>query len=87
MSKPNPAETRKSRKARTALHQETYDIFLQRLIKAREELGLSQRDVCERMGMPHSFLSKCEIGDRRVDVMEFLQLAQIYGKPLQFFLD
>ncbi|WP_201758922.1 helix-turn-helix domain-containing protein [Acidisarcina polymorpha] len=87
MSKPNPAETRKSRKARTAAHQETYDIFLQRLIIAREELGLSQRDVCERMGMPHSFLSKCEIGDRRVDVMEFLQLAQIYGKPLQFFLD
>ena len=39
------------------------------------------------MGMPHSFLSKCEIGDRRVDVMEFLQLAQIYGKPLQFLLD
>jgi transcriptional regulator with XRE-family HTH domain len=87
VSKSNPAETRKSRKARTAVHQETYDIFLQRLIKAREELGLSQRDVCERMGMPHSFLSKCEIGDRRVDVMEFLQLAQIYGKPLQFFLD
>ncbi len=50
-------------------------------------MGLSQRDVCERMGMPRSFLSKCEIGDRRVDVMEFLQLAQIYGKPLQFFLD
>jgi transcriptional regulator with XRE-family HTH domain len=87
VNKPNPAETRKSRKARTAVHQETYDIFLQRLIKAREELGLSQRDVCERMGMPHSFLSKCETGDRRVDVMEFLQLAQIYGKPLQFFLD
>jgi transcriptional regulator with XRE-family HTH domain len=87
VSKPNPAETRKSRKARTAVHQDTYDTFLQRLIKAREELGLSQRDVCERMGMPRSFLSKCEIGDRRVDVMEFLQLAQIYGKPLQFFLD
>ena len=37
--------------------------------------------------MPHSFLSKCETGDRRVDVMEFLQLAQIYSKPLQYFLD
>ena len=39
------------------------------------------------MGMPNSFLSKCEIGERRVDVMEFLQLAQMYGKPLNFFLD
>jgi transcriptional regulator with XRE-family HTH domain len=50
-------------------------------------MGLSQRDVCEKMGMPHSFLSKCETGDRRIDVMEFLQLARIYGKTLQFFLD
>lgn len=87
MSKLKAAETRKSRKARTAVHQETYDIFLARLIKAREEVGLSQREVCNRMGMPNSFLSKCEIGERRVDVMEFLQLAQIYGKPLNFFLD
>jgi transcriptional regulator with XRE-family HTH domain len=48
---------------------------------------LSQRDVCERMGMPHSFLSKCETGDRRIDVMEFLQLAQMYGKTLDFFVE
>ncbi len=50
-------------------------------------MGLSQRDVCERMGMPHSFLSKCETGDRRIDVMEFLQLAQMYGKTLDFFVE
>jgi len=39
------------------------------------------------MGMPHSFLSKCETGDRRIDVMEFLQLAQMYGKTLDFFVE
>jgi transcriptional regulator with XRE-family HTH domain len=50
-------------------------------------MGLSQRDVCERMSMPHSFLSKCETGDRRIDVMEFLQLAQMYGKTLDFFVE
>lgn len=87
MSKSPTTETRTSRKARTALRQETYDLLLSRLIEAREEIGLSQRDVCERMGMPHSFLSKCETGDRRIDVMEFLQLAQIYGKTLDFFVE
>ena len=50
-------------------------------------MGLSQCDVCEHMGMPHSFLSKCETEDRRIDVMEFLQLAQMYGKTLDFFVD
>ena len=45
---------------------------------------MSQREVCAKMGMPHSFLSKCETGDRRIDIMEFLQLAKLYDKPLGF---
>jgi transcriptional regulator with XRE-family HTH domain len=80
------AETRKSRKARTVPFQKSYDTLLERLIKAREEVGLSQREVSEQMGMSHSFLSKCETGDRRIDLMEFLQLAKLYRKPPQFFL-
>ena len=47
---------------------------------------MSQRAVCEAMGMAHSFLSKCETKERRIDVLEFLQLAELYRKPLQFFL-
>ena len=79
-------ETRKSRNARAVPHQAVYDRFIERLIVAREEAGLSQRDVSESMGMAHSFLSKCETKERRIDVLEFLQLAELYGKPLQFFL-
>ncbi len=30
-----------------------------------------------------SALSKCETGERRIDVMELIQLEQLYGKPLQ----
>ena len=79
-------ETRKSRNARTVPYQAVYDRFVERLILAREEAGLSQRAVCEKMGMAHSFLSKCETKERRLDVLEFLQLADLYRKPLQFFL-
>ena len=79
-------ETRRSRNARAVPHQAIYDRFIERLILAREEAGLSQRDVSESMGMAHSFLSKCETKERRIDVLEFLQLAELYGKPLQFFL-
>ena len=87
MTKHQALETRKSRKARTAPFQETYDVFLERLIRAREEAGLTQRQVSARMGMAHSFLSKCETGERRVDVIEFLQLAKLYGKSLDYFLE
>jgi transcriptional regulator with XRE-family HTH domain len=77
---------RKSRKARTAPFQGTYDAILKRLIDAREEAGLNQREVSEKLGFSHSFLSKCETGERRIDVMELLQLAELYGKSADFFL-
>jgi hypothetical protein len=38
------------------------------------------------MGKPHSFVSKCELGERRVDFVELQQLAKIYGKDIFFFM-
>jgi transcriptional regulator with XRE-family HTH domain len=67
-------------------HQALYDSLLQKLIVARQEAGFNQRDVSSRLGFSHSFLSKCETGERRIDVMELLQLAELYGKPPEFFL-
>jgi transcriptional regulator with XRE-family HTH domain len=87
MGKLRNSETCKSRKARTTPFLAPYARILKRLIEAREDAGLNQRDVSARMGHSHSFLSKCETGDRRIDVMELLQSAEIYGKPLQFFFD
>jgi transcriptional regulator with XRE-family HTH domain len=87
MRTPREAETRKSRKARTAPFQVTYDAFLLKLKAAREEAGLTQREVSERLGLSHTFLNKCETGERRVDVIELIQLAELYGRPPQFFLN
>lgn len=80
-------ETRRSRKARTVPFQKTYDSILDKLIKAREEAGLNQRQVSEGLGFSHSFLSKCETGERRIDIIELLQLAKLYGKPPNYFLE
>lgn len=65
--------------------QAVYDAMVKRLIQARREAGLTQREVSARIGRAHSFLSKCETGERRVDVLELLQLARLYGKPLRHF--
>ena len=59
--------------------------MLSRLIAARVESGLTQRDVSVRMGMSHSFMNKCESGERAIDVAELWALAQIYEKPLTYF--
>jgi hypothetical protein len=48
---------------------------------------MTQREISLRLGMAHSFLSKCETEERRIDVIEFIQLGQLYGKPTGYFLE
>jgi transcriptional regulator with XRE-family HTH domain len=85
VSKRQSAETRKSRKSRTARFQEAYDILLERLVVARETAGLTQHEVSAMMGRSPNFITKCESGDRSIDVMELFELAQIYEKAIAHF--
>ena len=49
------------------------------------QAGLTQREVCKLMGKSSSFISKCELAERRVDHVELRKLARIYKKPVSFF--
>jgi len=71
--------------ARDHAYQKAYKRFRARLVQARQEAGLTQVEVAKRLGRPNSFISKCELGERRVDVVELRQLAHIYRKDLSFF--
>ena len=66
-------------------YQEAYKDFRRRLKQARKEAGMSQREVCAKMGKSTSFVSKCELGERRIDYVELQKLARIYRKPVAFF--
>ena len=68
-------------------YQRACQAFLKRLIRARKEAGLLQTEVSERMGKARTFVSKCELGERRVDVVELQKLAKIYEKSIGYFLD
>jgi transcriptional regulator with XRE-family HTH domain len=63
-----------------------YRQFLSRLRSARLEAGLTQAQAAQALGKPQSYLSKCESGERRVDVVELERFAKIYAKPFSYFL-
>lgn len=63
-----------------------YRFLIERLKQARLEAGLTQAQVAEAFGHAQSFVSKCESGERRVDVVELERFAKLYGKSLEFFL-
>ena len=70
----------------TSLHTPRYRQFLKRLKDARQMAGLTQVDAARALRRHQSFVSKCESGERRVDVIELEGFAKLYRKPLSFFL-
>ena len=63
-----------------------YRRFLTRLKAARLKAGLTQSQVAAALRRPQSFMSKCESGERRIDIIELEDFARVYGKPVTFFL-
>ncbi len=68
-----------------ALHAERYERFRDRLRRARVEAGLTQEQVARRLRRPQTWVSKCELGERRVDFVELEDWAAACGKPLEWF--
>jgi transcriptional regulator with XRE-family HTH domain len=67
-------------------HTPAYRRLIDTLRKARERAGLTQEQVVQRMHVHASFISKCESGERRLDVVELAALCKLYGIELVDFL-
>ena len=56
-----------------------YERLRKRLIAARKAAGLTQTQVATRLSRPQSFVSKYERGERRLDLVEFVEVAKAIG--------
>jgi len=62
-----------------SVHSTPYKDLLALMIAARERAGLTQTELAERIGQTQSFVSKCERGERRLDVVEFVEFVSAMG--------
>ncbi len=68
-----------------ALQTKRYRAFLSRLRRARKEADLTQTEVAKQLGRSQTWVSKSELGERRVDFVELEDFAAVYGRPLSYF--
>ena len=60
-----------------SVHTDQYSKFLELIIVARKTAGLTQTELADQLGRPQSYVSKYERGERRLDMVEFLALADL----------
>ncbi|MEW5781960.1 MAG: helix-turn-helix domain-containing protein [Pseudomonadota bacterium] len=58
------------------MHDPRYTALRELLVAEREQQGLTQVDVAAALGKPQSYVSKYERGERRLDLVEFILVAQ-----------
>ncbi|MDF7675038.1 helix-turn-helix transcriptional regulator [Acetobacteraceae bacterium ESL0709] len=59
-----------------SIFSERYTKMLRLLILARKEKSLTQVELAQGLNKPQSFVSKYESGERRLDVVEFIDLCK-----------
>ncbi|OGG75031.1 hypothetical protein A3H74_02280 [Candidatus Kaiserbacteria bacterium RIFCSPLOWO2_02_FULL_51_13] len=64
-----------------------YQKLTAKLRSARLEAGLTQVEAGKKLKKPQAYISKIERGERRVDAVELAELAKIYAKPIEYFLN
>ncbi len=61
-------------------------VFVTLLKETRTRAGVRQVDIAERMGVPQSMISKYELGERRLDVLELREVCAALGVSLTDFV-
>jgi transcriptional regulator with XRE-family HTH domain len=58
---------------------EAYRTLLDSLRAARLGTGVSQAELARRLGVPQQFVSRAELGVRRIDVVEYYAIMRALG--------
>ena len=61
-------------------HTPLYDAFRAKLVAMRKASQMTQRDLAKKLGREHSFVGRIELGDRRVDIVEFFWICRACGQ-------
>jgi len=70
-----------------SIFSDDYTLFLQQLRQARKQSGLTQQQLAERLHQTQSFVSKCERGERRLDIVEVRAFCAALGVSFPAFIE
>lgn len=69
------------------IHDDRYRGLFEALAAARRSAGLAQSELATRLGRRQQFVSKYESGERRLDLVEFVDIARVLGSDVALLID
>ncbi len=69
-----------------SVHRPEYHLMLALLRAARERAGLTQYDLADKLGRSQSFVGKCEMGERRLDLVQLRDFCLALDVPFLEFV-
>lgn len=64
-----------------------YRVMLETLRAIREAAEVTQTELAARIGQTQSFVTKCERGERRLDMIQLRTICHALGQSLPSFVD
>lgn len=71
---------------RKSVYTRAYKELCAQLVAARHSAGLTQQQLAHKLGKTQSFVAKFEGGERRLDVVEFLEITRVLKVDAKVFL-
>lgn len=69
-----------------SIHDPRYQDLIKKLIELRESKKVTQVELARRLNKPQSYVSKVEILERRLDVVELIDWLNILHEDLLSFI-
>lgn len=70
-----------------SLGTQRYTDFIAMMTRARRDAGMTQQQVADALEAQQSYVAKFERGERRLDIIEFIDLAKALGVDPHAILD
>lgn len=83
----NRSFSRESFRTVKTIHRDEYKKLIEMLIETRKKANLSQQALADKLDKPQSYVSKYENRERRMDIIELMEVSKVLGINLADLLE